>query len=379
MDKSFVLPSGLRFLIIMVNLIIVFSVLHYLSHIFIPIAFAIVISILLYPVCKRLESYNISRLFAIIITLIVIFFLASSILILLSSQIVSLSSDLPSLTDKLMVLLNQFLSFTENYFHISAASLTEILKKGLSSGLQAGGTIVGGLLSSTTTFISSVFIVCIYVFLILYYRNLFSNFLIKIVPDNKQKKVTDLIIKIEDVIYNYISGLMLVIIIIAILNIIGLTLIGIEYAFFFGILAALLTVIPYFGVFIGSAFPIIFAFIMHDSIWYPIGVLILFSVVQFLEGNIITPNIVGSKVQVNVMAAILSLIVGAELWGPAGMVLAIPVIAILKVIFDKIPNLQPFAYLIGGEIHNENLKPSWMLKMFSKIKKIMHKISLKKM
>jgi predicted PurR-regulated permease PerM len=84
-----------------------------------------------------------------------------------------------------------------------------------------------------------------------------------------------------------------------------------------------------------------------DSIWYAVGVAGAFTVVQFLEGNFITPNIVGSKVSVNPLAAIIALILGGMLWGPAGMILSIPFTAILKVILDNIEPLEPFGFLLG--------------------------------
>jgi predicted PurR-regulated permease PerM len=136
-------------------------------------------------------------------------------------------------------------------------------------------------------------------------------------------------------------------VIIAVLNTVGLLLLGIEYAFFFGALAAFLNIIPYLGIIIGSILPIMMALLTKDSIWYAVGVAGAFTAVQFLEGNFITPNIVGSKVSVNPLAAIVALIFGGMLWGPSGMILSIPFTAIVKVILDNIESLEPFGFLLG--------------------------------
>jgi predicted PurR-regulated permease PerM len=153
--------------------------------------------------------------------------------------------------------------------------------------------------------------------------------------------------KIQNVVKNYIMGLLLVMAIIAALNTVGLLILRIEYAFFFGALAALLNIIPYLGIIIGSILPIMMALLTKDSIWYAVGVAGVFTAVQFLEGNFITPHIVGSKVSVNPLAAIIALIIGGILWGPAGMILSIPFTAITKVILDNIEPLEPFGFLLG--------------------------------
>ncbi len=146
---------------------------------------------------------------------------------------------------------------------------------------------------------------------------------------------------------DYITGLFMVMAIVGALNSIGLFILGIKYALFFGLLASILTIIPYIGIFIGSLLPMAFALVTKDSAWYAVGVAAFFWVVQFLEGNFITPNIIGNKVSINPFAAILALFIGAEVWGAAGMILFIPFLAILKVLFDAVEPLQPFGFLIG--------------------------------
>src|SRR5690606_29740687 len=135
--------------------------------------------------------------------------------------------------------------------------------------------------------------------------------------------------------------------IVAVLNTVGLMVLGIEYAWFFGTLASLLMLLPYIGIAIGSILPAIFALATKDSYWYAVGVIAWFQVVQFLEANIITPNIVGGKVSINPLMAIISIILGGMLFGMAGLILALPVTATIKVLFDATPETQPFGFLIG--------------------------------
>ncbi|MGO1522049.1 MAG: AI-2E family transporter, partial [Sphingobacterium sp.] len=134
---------------------------------------------------------------------------------------------------------------------------------------------------------------------------------------------------------------------------VGLMALGIDYAWFFGSLAALLMLLPYIGIAIGSILPAFFALAVKDSAWYAVGVVAWFQVVQFLEGNIITPNIVGSKVSINPLMAIIGIVLGGMLFGLAGLIIALPLIATLKVIFDAIPSMEAFGFLIGepGKLH----------------------------
>jgi hypothetical protein len=143
--------------------------------------------------------------------------------------------------------------------------------------------------------------------------------------------------------------------IVAILNTAGLMVLGLDYAWFFGTLASLLMLLPYIGIAIGSILPALFALAVKDSAWYAVGVVAWFQFVQFLEGNIITPNIVGSKVSINPLMAIIGILLGGMLFGLAGLILAMPFIATLKVIFDAIPSMEAFGFLIG-EPEKEHLK-----------------------
>jgi len=145
--------------------------------------------------------------------------------------------------------------------------------------------------------------------------------------------------------------LLLVILIVGTLNTISLLLLSIQNAFFFGFFAAVLVLVPYIGVAIGSILPIILALITKDSAWYAIGVALSFGVIQFLEGNFITPYIVGSKVSINSFVAIVALILFGNLWGIGGLVLALPLTAIIKVVFDSIDKLKPWGFLLGDVEH----------------------------
>jgi predicted PurR-regulated permease PerM len=179
--------------------------------------------------------------------------------------------------------------------------------------------------------------------------------------------------KVYTIQQNYLIGLIKVIFIVGTLNTIGLVILGINNPIFFGFFAAILLLIPYIGIIIGSLIPAILALATKDSAWYAFGIIAIFGFIQFLEGNFITPKITGSKVSINAFVAILSLIVFSMLWGIAGMIVALPVTATLKIIFDNTPEYQAYGFLMGEPI-DKHLHSSVInrLKAWKKIRKMKH-------
>jgi predicted PurR-regulated permease PerM len=154
----------------------------------------------------------------------------------------------------------------------------------------------------------------------------------------------------KSVLKNYLLGLMVETAIIAALNVGALLLLGIDYALLLGVVAAILNLIPYVGIIIGGIFPIVIAFITKDAIWHPVSVALAFSVIQFLDNNLIVPKVVGAHVRINSIATIIAVIVGGQLWGISGMFLFIPLMAILKVVFDRVEPLKAWGMVLGDVI-----------------------------
>ena len=304
----------------------------------IPILFAGIISVVSLPLVKRLERKMPSALAISLILLgtLVVFFFGGWIIV---RQVTALVSDLPDLESKFATLITNINTFVEGSFSITAEEQTQMLKEGLSNLSSYATELV-----TATTHIISLFVeIPIYIFLFLIYRDRFKAFFIKIIPNSEEMTWKK---DMENVIQGYISGLMLVTLIIATLNSIGLLALGIKHAIFFGILSGLLTIIPYVGIFIAALLPVILALLTKDSAWYAIGVIGLFSVVQFLEGNFVTPRITGSKVSINALAAVVALLIGGKILGIAGMILAVPCLGIFKILLSHSKHLKPFVILI---------------------------------
>jgi putative heme transporter len=323
-------------ILMVIALVIVGTILA--RDIVIPMMIAGILTVVLMPVVKKLER-KISSTLAITIVLLSTLILFVLVGMLIVNQLASLVNDLPDLETKFNSWVDKISSSLRSELGMTVKEQNQLLKNSLTSL----GKYATNLLSATTNVISLLVQIPIYIFLFLIYRDRFTAFFMSLLSDQEEiawKK------EVENVVQGYISGLLLVTIIVAILNSVGLLILGVDHAIFFGILSGILTIIPYVGIFIGALFPIVMALLTKDSLWYPAGVVIIFSIVQFLEGNFITPRITGSKVSINALAAIIALLIGGKILGIAGMILAVPALGIIKIMLSHTTHLKHFVILI---------------------------------
>jgi putative heme transporter len=316
----------------------------------VPLAFAAFLSVVLLPIVKKLERRKLGPAFSIIIVLVATVVFLGLLIWLVVDQVVGLVNDLPNLQAKFENYINSVSNTLRRDFGVSLSDQNKFLGE----AVKTGGTYLGDVLISTTNTLTVLIQIPIYIFLFLIYRDKFRDFFLSLIPgDNEFVWKKDM----ERVIQGYISGLTLVTLIIACLNCVGLLVLGIDHAIFFGILSGVLTIIPYVGIILGALFPLIMALITKDSLWYAVGVVAVFAVVQFLEGNFITPRITGSKVSINALAAIIALVIAGKILGIAGMILAIPAIGVLKILLPHTDHLKPFVILLEDKVTVKEKEP----------------------
>jgi predicted PurR-regulated permease PerM len=183
--------------------------------------------------------------------------------------------------------------------------------------------------------------------LILFYRKLLIETLFLIFPSEPKEFIIDILHLSITSYYNFIKGMLIVYVTVGSLNSIGLALIGIPNAVLFGFLVSIMTFIPYIGIVIASLLPITVAWLVYDSVWYPLGVIALFVFVQYLEANLIFPLAVSNRLKINALVALVVILLGGLLWGVPGMILFIPYAAILKLIADRTEKLKVLSVLLG--------------------------------
>lgn len=341
----------LAFALISVTILIYW--LMVLQDILVPVFISIILSMAIFPICNWLENKRFGRILAVIITLILFSIVAVGVIWLASTQIANFGEMLPQLQKRFTLWSDQIQRWAEHTFHVGRKTQIAQLRQYASGMLSSGGSFFTTALSTTGNVLGNLLLIPIYMFFFLYYRDFFKMFFYKVFSNINRKKIDAVLTKIYEVIHSYLTGLITVTLIVGSLNTIGLMVLDIDYAVFFGFLAAALLIIPFIGILIGSILPIIIALITKDSPMYAVGVAGVFVFVQFLEGNFITPQIVGSKVSINGLIAIIALLLGSALWGISGMALSLPTIAILKVIFDSVPDLKPYGYILGEPDHNK--------------------------
>lgn len=342
------LPGYARYLFILASIILTCYVLIIAKSILAPVFTAFILALLLRPISSRLERIKLNRGLSSILSIIMVVLVLAGLFYFFSSQVRNIIRDMNEIEARFNDVIDRGYTWMEASFGVEQQEQTTYLKDSLNSFLRNSTTFLSRTASATAGFFTAFFLTLFSLFFFLYYRRFLVSFLYQAFNQEHHPKLGVTIGKIEKVVQSYILGLFTVILIIAVLNTIGLMALGIQHAIFFGALAAVLTIIPYVGIFIGSLLPILFAWVTKDSLWYPAGVALIFWAVQFLEGNFITPNIIGGRVSINPFAAIIALFFGGLIWGPIGLILSLPILAIMKVIFDAIEPLRPYGFLLGN-------------------------------
>lgn len=334
---------------ILIGITLLFMIMSYGKFILMPLAFSALLSMLLVPIINFLERWKFGRAGSIIVTLILVIAVFSGILSLFSWQFVQFAEELPQVTSRLKQLNADMLSFLDQQMGITPDQQTDYVQQGLDNLIERSGQYVTGLVNTTTNLFTTLGLMPIFIFFMLYYKEMYQVFLNKIVERRSHSQVNAMVDKVQEVTQNYLLGLMTVILILAVMNTIGLLIVGIDHALFFGVFASFMAIIPYIGIIIGGLPPFLYALFLTNSLLYPMGVVIVFMVVQFLEGNFITPRVIGSRVSINPFIALIALIVGGQLWGISGMILFVPLLGILRVVFEEIPAMRPVGYLLGNQ------------------------------
>ena len=348
--------SVVYYTFLLIGLSLLVFVLRKLDNVLLPILFAALLAVLLLPLVTRLERWKLPRVWAIIIALLLVIGTLVGLFYLFGSQIMSLREELPKLQARSVQYFDQIQQWAQVKFGYQPMSKEQLIDSSMKSVKSSAGGFLGSTLSTTAGVLSVTTLVPIYIFCFLYYRDHMRQFMFRFVAPDKRTSVLHTMDSIQTVVQAYIQGLLTVIVIVSILNAIGLLVLGVKFAVFFAVFASVLAIIPYIGILVGSAIPALVTLVETGSPGKAAAVVGVFVFVQFLEGNFITPMITGSKVSINPMAAIIALILGGELWGTPGMILSIPLIAVLKVVFDASKTTEPWGFLLGDVTDGEDTK-----------------------
>ena len=352
-------PFYLKSTIIIFGLTLICFAVFTLKGILAPIAFSLIIAILLNPLVSKLQRIGMHKLLAIFLSLLLAFILVGSILFFITTQIINFGDSLPELKLKFNEHLSQLQHWVAANFKFSIRKQQE----GLTQILDSSKTLLGSALGSALDTLGLIFLVPIYVFLLLLYKTLILNFFHEVFAEKNTQKVSEILTETKSAIQSYMVGLLLEAIVVAVMNSVALLILGVDYAILLGVIGALLNMLPYVGGIVAIALPLIIASVTKDGFTTQLGVLGAYMLIQFIDNNFLVPFLVSSRVKINAFFSIVIVLLGGALWGVAGMFLSIPFLAILKIIFDRLPEMKPWGKLLGDEVPTRHKGEIWLKKI----------------
>ena len=319
--------------------------------ILVPLVFAVVFGLTLRPICNAYERFIRPKWLAIVLTFVTVALPIAGAIVLFTYQTVSVLDDLPTITEEFQESVNRVFARTTTRLDLELdVTGTDWVRERIGDALDEPFVYVSGLVAGAGGLIGTLLLIFLYTFLLLLYRSPIYHFILGQFGRESRYQMELVLADTQRMSYTYLKGLGTVMLILGLLNSVGLMLIGIDYAFFWGFLAAFLAIIPYVGTFVGGLMPFLYALSTTETTWQPIAVVGLFTAVQTIEGNIITPKVVGSSIRVNPLAAIVALFFGGFIWGVEGLILALPVTAILRIFLVHSTAFRPFGLLLSDDL-----------------------------
>lgn len=343
---------------VLICLIALIYIAHEGQTIIAPIIFALLFSFLLLPFVGFLErKCKFPRLLSSLTVVLSFVLVIFSVLYLLGTQISDLAQDWPAFERQILSVVNSVQVWVEKTFHIDMKDQVSYLSDGALKAFSTGTSIIGFTLLSVSSLLLFFTLIFLYTFFILLHRRLLIRFIVAVFPEKYSLTVYDIASEVEYIVKRYLFGIFIQMSLITVLATAGFTIIGIKYAFLLGLITGIFNVIPYIGILTSLLLSCIVTF-ATGTLTDVLLVVVVLGAIHLTDGNFIMPKIVGSKVKINTLVALLGLVIGEMIWGITGMLLSIPVVAVMKVIFDRVEGLKPWGMLLGEDDSEPEAKPA---------------------
>lgn len=322
-----------------------------------PLVMAIVLALLMIPLANKMEKTKINRTFSSLICTIILLLISLGIFALLSFQVKNFVDDWENIKEQMQPKIEQAESFVYEHTNFSKEDFEQYKEENDLSTIASSGSSgerAFNFMTAVLSFFSNYLLTFIYIFFLLNYRKRFKLFFLKLAPEERQHETKNIIDRTGAIVQQYLVGKFFLILLLAVLYSIGLGISGVDNFILISCIAAFLSLIPFIGNMVGFLLALTFGFLTTGETSVLIGIIITFTIVQFIESYILEPYVVGDKVDLHPFLVILSIIAGNMIWGVLGMILAIPVLGILHVILNNVAPLKPFGYLLGSEKEEVN-------------------------
>lgn len=312
-----------------------------------PITFGLLVSMLLLKRVSWLEKKGLPRWLSILICIVVLLALVSTVVFLIVWQITDLESEIAQFNRTFAQLQRDAKAFIRETLGLSWRDANELVSNAAQK--DKAPEVVAAVLKAVTSIFTFTLLTIVYVFLFLYFRTHLKKFILKIVPAESRENTNTIIKESIKVSHGYLSGMAKMIVCLWILYSVGFSIAGINYAIMFAVICGLLEIIPFVGNVTGTSLTIIMALIQGGGMGMVLTLVAVYGVVQFVQTYFLEPLVVGSEVNLNPLFTIVALVLGELLWGIPGMIVAIPMLGIVKIVFDNIEELKPYGFLLGQE------------------------------
>jgi putative permease len=348
-------PFYLKLACVLFSLIAIGYLVIIAKEILSPLIFSCLFSILLLPLGNFFEQKlrlprSAASMFSVILLLVAIGF----VLYIVGSQLSQLASDWPQFRQQLDVSVENLQLWVERSFHINAAKQLNYVHSATTKVVASGTDMVGGAVLSLSSILLFLVFTFIYTFFFMLYRSLIKKFLVSVFLEENTLIVHDVIEHVQFIIRKYIIGLLIEMAVVALVVGLAFWALGIKYAVLLGLLTGLFNIIPYIGIFTALVLSSLITFATATVVSKVLLVVITLVVVHLIDSNVLLPMIVGSKVRINALITVIGVIIGEMIWGISGMFLSIPVIAVLKIIFDRVEGLKSWGIILGDEEKKQN-------------------------
>ena len=351
MDNTIKFPFYIRLSFMVISLIGITYILYMGKSALIPILMAFLIAVLLLPIVHFLNSkLRFPNVLSSTLAVILFVSLIVGILAFISYQISDIADDFDEIRKNINLFIVDIQQYIKANFQISLWEQRKYIDDVTQDSVKKGKDTIGTTLLSVTDTILDLTLIPIYTFLILLYRTHFMLFLAKLFRKEYHVNLQEILIQIKGSVQSYILGLIFEMIAVSALTSIGLYFIGVKYAILLGIITGILNLVPYVGILVAGVLTIFASLTGTPDLSLILGVIIVNIVVQIIDNNILVPLIINTKVQINAFVSIVGIIIGSQIGGIAGMFLAIPLLAILKIVFDRIESAEPWGYLMGDNM-----------------------------
>jgi predicted PurR-regulated permease PerM len=351
MENTIKFPFYIRLAFMVISLIGITYILYMGESVLIPILMAFLMAVLLLPIVHFLNTKL--RFPNVLSSSIAVLIFVSSIIgifVFLSYEISDIADDFAAIRKNVNFFIVDIQQYIRANFHISLWEQRKYIEDVTQDSVEKGKETIGTALISVTDTMLDLTLIPIYTFLILIYRTHFMLFFAKLFRKEYHANLQDILTQIKGSVQSYISGLIMEMIAVSALTSIGLYFIGVKYALLLGIITGILNLVPYLGILVAGGLTILASLTGTPELSMILGVIIVNIVVQIIDNNILVPLIINTKVQINALVSIVGIIIGGQIGGIAGMFLAIPLMAILKIVFDRIETAEPWGYLMGDNM-----------------------------